>query len=93
MRVKRDGQQYWHWPEAPKLKIVEEYEQKYKKISEILDENPKILQSREQGPPEVQQPEPPRSKGRLHQRDDPADSDCDVGGGAFAARHGDSHCP
>ncbi len=43
MRLKSDPQQYFHWSTASTSKIVREYEEKYNKISEILDRNPEIL--------------------------------------------------
>jgi IS5 family transposase len=43
MRLKSDPQRYFHWSTASTSKIVREYEEKYNRISEILDENPEIL--------------------------------------------------
>ena len=43
MRQKFDPQRYFHWSTASTSKIVREYEEKYNRISEILDENPEIL--------------------------------------------------
>ena len=43
MRLKSDPQLYFHWSTASTSAIVRRYEAKYNRISEILDENPAIL--------------------------------------------------
>lgn len=42
MRIK-SSQQYFDFSEPSSLKIVQEYRQKYQKISDLLDQNPQIL--------------------------------------------------
>jgi hypothetical protein len=42
MRIK-SSQQYFDFSEQSSLKIVQEYRQKYQKLSIILDQNPQIL--------------------------------------------------
>ncbi|NQV34492.1 MAG: ISNCY family transposase, partial [Phycisphaeraceae bacterium] len=42
MRIK-SSQQYFDFSEPSSLKIVKEYRQKYQKISDLLDQNPRIL--------------------------------------------------
>jgi len=43
MRQKRDSQQYFHWSIPSTSKIVRQYEEKYNRISETLDDSPEIL--------------------------------------------------
>jgi IS5 family transposase len=43
MRLKSDPQRYFHWSTASASRIVLQYEEKYNRISQILDENPEIL--------------------------------------------------
>lgn len=43
MRQKSDPQRYFHWSTGSTSKIVRRYEEKYKRISELLDETPEIL--------------------------------------------------
>jgi len=43
MRLKIDPQRYFHWSTASDSKIVRQYEEKYNRVSEIMDANPEIL--------------------------------------------------
>jgi IS5 family transposase len=43
MRQKSDPQRYFDWSVASSTKVVLDYEAKYQRISEILDENPQFL--------------------------------------------------
>ncbi|MFC1764933.1 hypothetical protein ACFL6U_23040, partial [Planctomycetota bacterium] len=42
MRIK-SSQQYFHFSETSSLNIVEAYRQKYQRVSELLDQNPQLL--------------------------------------------------
>ncbi len=44
MRLKSDPQGYLDWSVASRAKIVLAYEEKYNRISEILDSNPKLIE-------------------------------------------------
>ena len=43
MRLKSDPQRYFHWSTASTSKIVWRYEETFNRISETLDDSPKIL--------------------------------------------------
>lgn len=46
MRYKNDQQSHFIWATGTHSKIVKEYEEKYNRISQILDDNPEILDVR-----------------------------------------------
>src|SRR5690606_16942821 len=44
MRLKSDPQRYFQWSTGSSAKIVREYEEKFKGISDVLDANPQVLE-------------------------------------------------